>query len=436
MTKTRLLITSLVIVALSAGFGAGHLLIGSEPANTAEAVVAEGETTTPTEAPSIETDLSVHVDELPTSDDSSGDGPEHGENPADPEPIPPEPQEPAEQPVEPDPEPPEPEEPVHELLGGSEGEANPDPEPTHPLGEIEPGSLVPEGLDIAVFPGAPDEPPTTAISGPNTISAGPDCAYQCISSGVAYPRGFGAELVVETKVPADVFMSVIADTNGDGEYDFAAAEWSPGKVTEFSWPLDHLEPGQLYYAMATATDEYNDTSYAWGEFTTLSTRTVEIRVNSAEIDGGPGNISGTFALLRAAGEGYGAVYHEDTHSIDMPVYDFGTWRRYDDVDQNIDVDLYVVRRWDADICEAFWPSYTETPQGHDTDSCAAWNTASATIDLDEIPAGGSRWRSVAFDATLHTPTGAGTGQALPNGYGDPYHFHVTAPMTVNVIYSE
>jgi hypothetical protein len=75
--------------------------------------------------------------------------------------------------------------------------------------------------------------------------------------GVAYPRGFGALLVVETHVPADLMMTVVADGNGDGDgdYEYHQYTYSPGAVTEFSWALDHLDPGRTYYDMVAATDE-------------------------------------------------------------------------------------------------------------------------------------------------------------------------------------
>ena len=60
--------------------------------------------------------------------------------------------------------------------------------------------------------------------------------------------------VVETYVPAHLWLGVSADTDGDGGYDFNDYASSDGMVTEFSWALDHLQPGQTYYVIVAATD--------------------------------------------------------------------------------------------------------------------------------------------------------------------------------------
>jgi hypothetical protein len=304
-----------------------------------------------------------------------------------------------------------------ETFAAEAGSPGPDG-PVDPIGGVSTTGIVPEGLDLTSFPGAPAPGDITPFDGPDGFSAGPGCAYQCIVSGVAYPRGFGAQLVVETKVPADLFLSVIADTDGDGDWDVSEFVNSPSAVKSFSWELDHLEPGQLHYAMVAATDEHGDTSYAWGELTTLSTRSVEVAVTSMAVHDGPSNVVETTRHIRLD-EG------------EYATYELGDWAEWDEVDRNVDVDLYVTRFWEASVCEVFWSSYFEHPQGDSDDACAAWNTATAEIDLDRLP-GADRWTSHTFEADLHTPTGAGN--ALPTGYGDPRHFHVEATATVHVTY--
>ena len=145
-----------------------------------------------------------------------------------------------------------------------------------PLGTIDTSGAVPEDLDVTAFPGAPGAPPA-AGDGP-TFAAGFSCAYQCIKSGVAYPRGIGALLVVETHVPARLFMSVV-----DADNDLVDATNSTGMVSDFSWALDHLEPGQTYFAMVAATDENDDTVYAYGHFFTLSERTVHVSIGDLTV---------------------------------------------------------------------------------------------------------------------------------------------------------
>jgi hypothetical protein len=306
---------------------------------------------------------------------------------------------------------------AHEVLSAGRTEG-PGSGPVDPIGGVDVTGLLPEGLDLTAIPEAPDSP-TPLHAGPGSLSAGPGCAYQCIASGVAYPRGFGAELVVTTKVKADLFMTVVADLDGDGEYEYHDYDYSDPNVTEHSWSLDHLEPGQTYYAMVAATDEHGDTSHAFGEFTTLSTRTVHVVVDEVEVFGGPQNLESTGLYLRL---------DDDDHES----YELGGWMEVADVDRHVDVDLMVARFWEASVCEPFWESMMDVPQGDSDDSCLSWNTASATIDLDHIPTAAS-WTSVSFDATLQTPTGEGG--ALPPGYGDPRYFNVLADARIVVVYS-
>ncbi len=295
--------------------------------------------------------------------------------------------------------------------------------PADELGHVDTAGLVPAGLNLAAFPGAvaAHASHTPTGTGGGSLSAGPGCQYQCISSGVAYPRGFGAELVVDTKVPADLFMTVITDDDGDGETEFLEAEYSPGKVNHHSWGLDQLDPGQTYYVMVTATDEHDDTSYAWGEFTTLSTRTVEVSISEVDISGGPGNVVQTDTFLRL---------DDDDHAA----YDLGDWAEFGAVDSTVDVDLLVARTWEANVCEPFWPSLMVIPQGDSDDSCVSWNTASADdVFLDVTHPTTSSWSSVSFTRSLATPQG---GPSLPAGYGDPRYFHAAALATFHVTYSE
>ena len=184
--------------------------------------------------------------------------------------------------------------PVDDVIAGDVGAAG-SRGSAGPLGRLDLTGALPEGLDLAAFPDAPAGPKSSVHRDISSFSAGPECVYQCITSGVAYPRGFGAELVVETSVPANIFLSVVADTSGDGAYggsdDYHASTNSYGMTSELSWSLDHLDPGQEYVVMAAATDAHGDTSYAYGSFTTLSTRTAVVSLGDLTVQGGPGNIS-------------------------------------------------------------------------------------------------------------------------------------------------
>jgi hypothetical protein len=304
-----------------------------------------------------------------------------------------------------------------------EGERPPGADPSRggvelPLGHLDQDSPVPEGLGFRAPPKTSEGGTTTGHGGPSSLSAGPGCEYQCITKGVAYPRGFGAELVVATSVPAQIYLAVVTE----GEEYFAATT-SPGMTSELTWALDDLEPGTTYHAMVGATDAHGHTSHAWGTFTTLSERRVHVEVGDVEVAGGPGGISSTSLWLQLDG----------SDAMDFTPGMQGI-RFFDDVDGHIDLDLWVLRRWNADVCEAWGtPTSEHSPQGHSTDACLAWNSASEhDLDLDVAPAGETRWSSVTIPVSLQTPTGAGG--ALPNGYGDPYHFHFAAPVTVHVQY--
>jgi hypothetical protein len=306
---------------------------------------------------------------------------------------------------------------AHEILTGTGDQPDPDG-PPDPIGEIDPSEYLPEGLDITAFPNvhehdpSPDYKPT--VGGPDAFSAGPGCAYQCIISGVAYPRGFGAELVVKTKVPADLWLSVIADTNGDGDWDYQEQHSSPSKETTYSWALDDLEPGQTYYAMVAATDEYDDTSHSWGEFTTLSTRTVEVGIDNVEIMGGPTNVNGTYHHLRFEGS-------------EFQSYNLGAGLTFEDVDRYVDVELGVFRSWPGKICEGLWTSLLSSVYGDSDASCASWNTARAfSVDLDGAKPVASRWTSNDFTAVAVSPEGVGASA--------PRWFDVAAYVNVHVTF--
>lgn len=286
-----------------------------------------------------------------------------------------------------------------------------------PLGAIDTSGAIPEDLDLTAFPGAP-EAPAPAADGP-TFAAGFSCAYQCVKSGVAYPRGFGALLVVETHVPARLFMTVV-----DANYDLVDATDSTGMVSDFSWALDHLEPGQTYYAMVAATDEHDDTAYAYGEFITLSERTVHVRIGDVTVDGGPQNVVDTDVYLSVEGDDFWTVNPgSDVSSV------------YAGQGRHVDLVLATFREWATSqytFCEAFDPDGMPA-HGDSDDLCGSWNSASlGSVDLDVIPAGESRWTSVTVSATFNTSSGGG---ALPDGYGDPRLFHFSAPVTLDVSYS-
>lgn len=296
--------------------------------------------------------------------------------------------------------------------------STPPAEPSDPIGELDDQRPVPAGFDFTAPPKRPGAP--NGLGGAGDLAVAPSCSHQCITRGVAYPRGFGAELIVETSIPAQLFITAIADLDHDGVYEDVHVESTPHAVTAHSWALDHLQPGETYHVMAAATDEHGHTAHAWGQFTTLSTRDVFVEFGSGEIVGGPGDVSGTRWSL----------------GLDGPLTDVTPGNQgvllYRDLPRHVDVDFWVIRDWEDDLCEHWSP--TATPQGHDTYACVAWNSTSlAAVDLDEAPAGSTRWTQSSVTRSLQPPSGAGG--ALPPGYGDPYYFWFDVPITFHVTYS-
>ena len=292
--------------------------------------------------------------------------------------------------------------------------------PDVPIGEIDTSGAVPDGFDLTAFPDAPAAPagPGGGGDGP-TFTAEASCSTQCIESGVAYPRGFGAQLVVETTVEARLWMAVVEDLESDGGEDgltYANSTISNGRVTEFSWALDHLEPGQTYYVTVTATDEHDNTAYAYGEFTTLSQRTVDVAIGPPGISGGPTNVVDTDVRLRVADLSYDLVNPPETTGD------------YLSLPRHLDLAVLVFRTWATSqytFCEGPWPE-SNPPQGDSDDQCGSWNTAFDEVDLDRIPQGQSRWTEVSIQRTLQT-----TG----NCAGDPRCFDFAVVVNLTVEYS-
>jgi hypothetical protein len=287
--------------------------------------------------------------------------------------------------------------------------------PDDPIGGIDPTGDLPDGLDLAAFPGA--EAPAPAADGP-TFAAGLSCAYQCVKSGVAYPRGIGALLVVETHVPARLWMSVV-----DDNYDPVDFTSTTDMVSEYNWALDHLEPGRTYYAMVAATDENDDTAHAYGEFTTLAERTVHVTIGDVTVEGGPQNVDGTAVALRVDGFAYWSV---DPGS--------GVSSVYADRGRRVDLALFTFRSWETSqytICEGYDPDDMPA-QGDSDELCGSWNSAVLdNVDLDVIPAGANTWTTATIQTTFNTSSGD---DPLPGGYGDPRFFHFSAPVTLDVSY--
>jgi hypothetical protein len=308
-------------------------------------------------------------------------------------------------------------EPLREVLPGAGGP--PPAAAVDQIGDLGDDRPVPAGLDLVA---PPAEPKAKGLGGPSGLAVAPSCSHQCITKGVAYPRGFGAELVVETSVPAKLFITAIADLDGDGSYEETHVESTSFGLTSHSWALDHLEPATTYHVMAAATDEHNHTAHVWGQFTTLSQRSVHVELGPTTVTGGPGGIKRTTWWLGLSGP-----------LADVTPGGLAT-QPYEDLPRRVDVELWLLRSWNGDLCEAFAIHPTTPPQGHSSDACLTWNSVRLSqVDLDVVPQGRSRWTQTSVQKTLRTSSDAGG--ALPAGYGDPYFFHFEMPVSLHVVYS-
>ena len=213
-------------------------------------------------------------------------------------------------------------------------------------------------------------------------------------------------------------MSVV-----DDDYDPVGNTNSTGLVTDFSWALDHLDPGRTYYAIVAATDENDDTAYAYGQFVTLSERTLHVTIGDVTVDGGPQNVVDTDVYLQV---------DEDDFWIVDPGSDVSSV--YAGLGRHVDLVLFTFRQWatsQSTFCEGINPDLMPA-QGDNDDLCGSWNSSSlANLDLDLIPPGRSAWTAATVHTTFNTWSGDGP---LPDSYGDPRFFHFSAPVTLDVSY--
>lgn len=322
-----------------------------------------------------------------------------------------------------DPAPPAPTGPVLDVVPGT-GAGSPvaAPDPDAPLGDAAHTPYAPAGIDFQAPPSVPAAPVAGDWGGPGSYSAGPGCMVRCITSGLAYPRGFGAELVVVTDTPAVVWLVVTADTNDDGHVGvgddvFTATSTTP--TQDFRATFDDLDPGRTYWVTAVAEDQDGHTDHRYGDFTTLAERVVTIELGDTHITGGPIDIQGTWLLLGV----------DDHLSFDptpgQPLVD--AWSGTADT---LDLRLLVQR-----IRGCFVPgAYYEVSglQGESNDGCLVWNTALGDdIPLDTAPAGATRWTSATSATTVQTTMG---GTSLPGDFGGSAWFDATTPVTLQIAY--
>ncbi|MCC5952544.1 MAG: hypothetical protein JJU45_10670 [Acidimicrobiia bacterium] len=277
-----------------------------------------------------------------------------------------------------------------------------------------------EGGGFTTVPGPPSAG-TPAGHGHGThLKGGAGCAFQCITSGVAYAKGTGAELVVTTDTPARIWIVVTGD---DG---YHRQEMSFHGETSFSALFDDLEPETTYHAMAAAEEKPGAVSHAFGTFETAAfARTVQIGFSPVEVASWPTHLDATNARIYVRVNGQ--FYSEAAWIAGLaPI---------DGAERFLDLEVWVVvpqssQAWSCGTgTPNNSPAWTDMPL-NGANSCHAWAAAFRHgIDLDAL-SGGATWQTGhTMHRTLQTPAG---GDALPGGYGGVPALSV--PVTIGITY--
>ena len=260
---------------------------------------------------------------------------------------------------------------------------------------------------------------TTGLGAADDFKAGAGCSIQCITSGVAYARGVGANLVVRTDTPATIWIIV---WNDDGYHKMVN---SAARQTQFAHHFDDLEPGTTYQAMAAAEDVQGFTSHGYGHFTTL-TRTVQVSFTHAVIHEKPYNSSfnmKTWLQGEVVAENFGNAADGDT--VPLGIHFLGL----DEAERYVTMQVLLLQSDpNADLCEAV--GEIEEPSIGSAD-CTLWAYAEfdgGDIDVDDRTADATSWTHHTIQTNLILPGG----NALPGGYGQPLNFHV--PVSIEVTY--
>jgi len=299
------------------------------------------------------------------------------------------------------------------------------PQPVPGGGMAAPGCAQPPSRERREAPGCSEE---AKVGGPQQgadgFKGGPGCAIQCIKTGVAYAKGPGATLVVETDTPAQIVLNVV----GPG---FAGAAASGPGATKFVKDFLELEANSTYTVNAFATDTAGYTSKASGTFTTLR------RFTTADF--------GAFQIAETASccdnfdfhfkVGDGWLTHLTDLNYGLPVLPGALpgarAATVEDAPQWLYLAVQVVQATHEDpACDGEGSNFPlDAPlSGTSGGKCGVtWNTAFNTIDLDLRPPGATSWFE--HERTVWLPAF----ETLPNEtLYSPLRF--TAPVFVKVWY--
>lgn len=138
------------------------------------------------------------------------------------------------------------------------------PELRDRLGRLPGSRSLPASSDLADAGAGGSSDGQAGPGGPGALKGGAGCSIQCITSGRAYGRGIGAELVLTTDTPAEMWLLV--DEPGSGYTHYAYS--GPERSTSFHHLFDELDQGTTYHVTAAAQDIDGEQSVAVGTFTT------------------------------------------------------------------------------------------------------------------------------------------------------------------------
>ena len=260
---------------------------------------------------------------------------------------------------------------------------------------------------------------SVALLGPTKLKAGVGCSIQCITSGVAYARGPGAELRVKTDTLARIWIHVTGPNGYNRTVDSGASE-----VTQFNFLFDDMEAGTTYQASVTAKDKQNYESTRSGHFTTF-TRNVEIGFTNADlIERAYGNSDFNMGVwLDNAWDDNVAVYNTDTETSWLPL---GIqYIQLDDVDRYLDLSIQL---WEGTPnCNNL--GVIDQPY-FGPGSCSFMSFVSlldGDNDLDARPADATSWTDWTLNRTMERPP------ALWLDYDPQLLF--TVPVSLHVTYT-
>ncbi len=257
------------------------------------------------------------------------------------------------------------------------------------------------------------EAPSGNTGGATSFKGGPGCSIQCITSGVAYAVGVGANIRVTTDTAASIFI----DITGVG------TSWSgPDPTTAFDATFPDLQANTTYEVLAYAGDSDGYVSSAHGEITTLR-RFASVEFIGFELTAYDSDLDDDFFFdFQVDGEWQPDLrefYHEPALPATLPGVREVT---IEGAPAGLPVAVRVVQDGDEDqVCESWdWDGAI----GGGEEECVAWGTGETGIGgvlLDTYPDDATSW------------TGHSLSYVAPTA--DWYPIQFSAPLDIEVWYA-